>query len=155
MKNWFKNQFLLELSQKVKEIGSYLEIMSFRSIRTHFKQIFYYRWCNAATPLFYFCKKCISTVFQGIWLFSRHIWILETLESLIFAFNFTALCLRTKTALDCMLETCGMYLGSFPLISSPDVILLEIPSSYQSYNERSEEFSELLQNKEAWHFNIV
>ena len=30
--------------------------------------------------------------------------------------------------------------------------LLEIPSSYQSYNE---EFSELLQNKEAWHFNIV
>lgn len=33
--------------------------------------------------------------------------------------------------------------------------LLEIPSSYQSYNELSEEFSELLQNKEAWHFNIV
>ena len=30
--------------------------------------------------------------------------------------------------------------------------LLEIPSSSQSYNE---EFSELLQNKEAWHFNIV
>ena len=30
--------------------------------------------------------------------------------------------------------------------------LLEIPSSYQSYNE---EFSELLQNKEVWHFNIV
>ena len=30
--------------------------------------------------------------------------------------------------------------------------LLEIPSSY---NELSEEFSELLQNKEAWHFNIV
>ena len=33
--------------------------------------------------------------------------------------------------------------------------LLEIPSSYQSYNELSEEFSELLQHKEAWHFNIV
>ena len=33
--------------------------------------------------------------------------------------------------------------------------LLEIPSSYQSYNELSEEFSELLQNKEARHFNIV
>ena len=28
LKNLFKNQFLLELSQKVKEIGSYLEIMS-------------------------------------------------------------------------------------------------------------------------------
>ena len=102
MKNWFKNQFLSELSQKVKEIGSYLEIMSFRSIRTHFKQIFYYRWCNAATPffvffVFFFCKKCINTVFQGIWFFSRHIWILETLESLIFAFNFTALCLWTNS----------------------------------------------------------
>lgn len=33
--------------------------------------------------------------------------------------------------------------------------LLEIPSSYQSHNELSEEFSELLQHKEAWHFNIV
>ena len=33
--------------------------------------------------------------------------------------------------------------------------LLEIPSSYQSYNELSEEFSELLQNKEAWHFKIA
>ena len=33
--------------------------------------------------------------------------------------------------------------------------LLEIPLSYQSYNELSEEFSELLQHKEAWHFNIV
>ncbi|XP_044179577.1 uncharacterized protein LOC122961059 [Acropora millepora] len=33
--------------------------------------------------------------------------------------------------------------------------LLEIPSSYQSYNELSEEFSELMQHKEAWHFNIV
>ena len=33
--------------------------------------------------------------------------------------------------------------------------LLEIPSSYQSYNELSEEFSELLQHKEAWDFNIV
>ena len=32
--------------------------------------------------------------------------------------------------------------------------LLEIPSSYQSY-ELSEEFSELVQHKEAWHFNIV
>ena len=54
LKNLFKNQFLLELSQKVKEIGSYLEIMSFRSIRTHFKQIFYYPWCNAATAFFCF-----------------------------------------------------------------------------------------------------
>ena len=26
LKNLFKNQFLLELSQKVKEVGSYLEI---------------------------------------------------------------------------------------------------------------------------------
>ena len=33
--------------------------------------------------------------------------------------------------------------------------LLEIPSSYQSYNELTEEFSELLANREAWHFNIV
>ena len=33
--------------------------------------------------------------------------------------------------------------------------LLEIPSTYQSYNELSEEFSELLSNKDAWHFNIV
>ena len=33
--------------------------------------------------------------------------------------------------------------------------LLEIPSTYQSYNELSEEFSEMLQHKEAWHFNIV
>jgi len=33
--------------------------------------------------------------------------------------------------------------------------LLEIPSSYQSHNDLSEEFSELLQYKEAWHFNIV
>ena len=33
--------------------------------------------------------------------------------------------------------------------------LLEIPSTYQSYNELSEEFSEILQQKEAWHFNIV
>ena len=33
--------------------------------------------------------------------------------------------------------------------------LLEIPSSYQSYNELPEEFSELLQHKEAWNFNIV
>lgn len=33
--------------------------------------------------------------------------------------------------------------------------LLEIPSTYQSYNELSEEFSELLQQKDAWSFNIV
>jgi hypothetical protein len=33
--------------------------------------------------------------------------------------------------------------------------LLEIPSTYQSYNELSEEFSELLSNKDAWHFTIV
>lgn len=33
--------------------------------------------------------------------------------------------------------------------------LLEIPSTYQSYNELSEEFCELLHQKEAWHFNIV
>ena len=33
--------------------------------------------------------------------------------------------------------------------------LLELPSSYQSYNELSEEFSELLSSKDAWHFNFV
>ncbi len=33
--------------------------------------------------------------------------------------------------------------------------LLEIPSTYQAYNELSEEFSELLSNKDACHFNIV
>lgn len=33
--------------------------------------------------------------------------------------------------------------------------LLEIPSTYQSYSELSEEFCELLHQKEAWHFNIV
>lgn len=33
--------------------------------------------------------------------------------------------------------------------------LLEIPSTYQSYSELSEEFSELLSNKDAWHFTIV
>ena len=32
---------------------------------------------------------------------------------------------------------------------------LETPSSYWLYNELSEEFSELLQHKDAWHFNIV
>ena len=33
--------------------------------------------------------------------------------------------------------------------------LLELPSTYQSYNELSEEFSELLSNKDAWQFTIV
>lgn len=33
--------------------------------------------------------------------------------------------------------------------------LLEIPSTFTSYNELSEEFSELLSNKDAWHFTIV
>ena len=33
--------------------------------------------------------------------------------------------------------------------------LLEIPSTYQSYNELSEEFSELLQQRDSWQFNIV
>ena len=31
----------------------------------------------------FFCKKCINTRFQGKCIFSCHIWILETLESLI------------------------------------------------------------------------
>ena len=53
MKNLFKKQFLLEISQKVKKIGYCLEIMSFQSIQMHFKLIFYYPWCNAATPIFY------------------------------------------------------------------------------------------------------
>ena len=33
--------------------------------------------------------------------------------------------------------------------------LLEIPSTYQSYNELSEKFSELLQQRDSWQFNIV
>ena len=32
---------------------------------------------------------------------------------------------------------------------------VELPSTYQSYNELSEEFSELLQQKDSWKFNIV
>ena len=74
---------------------------------------------------FFFCKKCINTVFPGIWFFSRHIWILETLESLIFAFNFTALCLWTRST---WLHAWNMRYAKhawnmrFPLISSPDVI---------------------------------
>jgi len=37
LKLLFKNHFSLEISQKVKEIGSYLEIMSFQSSQMHFK----------------------------------------------------------------------------------------------------------------------
>jgi len=52
LKILFKNHFSLKMRQKVKEIGSYLEIMSFRSIQMHFKLIFYYPWCNAAMSIF-------------------------------------------------------------------------------------------------------
>ena len=33
--------------------------------------------------------------------------------------------------------------------------VLELPSTYQSYNELSEEFTELLNNKDSWEYNIV
>lgn len=33
--------------------------------------------------------------------------------------------------------------------------VLELPSTYQSYNELSEEFTELLNHKDAWEYNIV
>ena len=35
------------------------------------------------------------------------------------------------------------------------VPLLELPSTYQSYNELAEEFGNLLPDKESWAFNIV
>ena len=33
--------------------------------------------------------------------------------------------------------------------------VLELPSTYQSYNELSEEFTELLNNKDSWEYNVV
>ena len=33
--------------------------------------------------------------------------------------------------------------------------VLEVPTTYQSYNELAEEFSNLTSNKEAWGFTIV
>ena len=51
--------------------------------------------------------------------------------------------------------SCDTIEVAFSALDGASRRLLEIPSSYQSYNELSEEFSELLQHKEAWHFNIV
>ena len=33
--------------------------------------------------------------------------------------------------------------------------VLEVPTTYQSYNELAEEFANLISNKEAWGFTIV
>ena len=33
--------------------------------------------------------------------------------------------------------------------------VLEVPTTYQSYNELSEEFENLISNKEAWSFTMV
>ena len=33
--------------------------------------------------------------------------------------------------------------------------VLEVPTTYQSYNELAEEFTNLISNKEAWGFTIV
>jgi len=61
---------------------------------------------------------------------------LITVKSILVIFNLLDGALRRPIA-----RTCG------PLI--------ELPSTYQSYNELVEEFTSIISNREAWSFTIV